>query len=96
MDGLVRVVLTNFCVPRGPRFGGAAGGGPRGTQKLIFFCSHEPFTKIFLKRKPRENLAKTWRKASDVVSMPASSSTTDQAWKRIFKPEIRHGNDLHA
>ena len=25
---MVQVVHTNFCVPRGPRFGGAAGRGP--------------------------------------------------------------------
>ncbi len=45
------VVRTNFCMPLGPR---AAGGGPSGTQKLI--------KQICLKRKPRENLAKSSRK----------------------------------
>ena len=58
-------VLTSFCVPRGPRFGGAAGRGPRGTQKLIFSSARtdhyenifeafslpaRTFTKIFSKR----------------------------------------------
>ena len=54
-----------FLCAAGARARGAADQGPRGTQKLIiicFFCSPEPFTKKFLKRKPRENLAKTLRK----------------------------------
>ena len=60
---LVAMVLTNFCVPRGPRFGGAVQRGPPRHAKIdLIFCSHGPFTKIFLKRKPRENLAKTLRK----------------------------------
>ena len=54
--------LPIFACRGGPGSAARCGGGPRGTQKLICFCSPEPFTKIFWKRKPRENLAKTWRK----------------------------------
>ena len=44
-------VLTNFCVPRGPRFGGAAGRGPPWHAK-IDFCSlpAQTITKIFSNR----------------------------------------------
>ena len=47
--------LINFCVPQGP---------PRHAKidYCFLFCSPEPFTKIFWKRRPRENLAKTKRK----------------------------------
>ena len=40
-------------------------GPPRHAKIDFFFYSREPFTKIFLKRKPRENLAKTSRKACE-------------------------------
>ena len=42
-------VLTNFCVPRGPRFGGAAGRGPPRHAKIDFFvlCPHGPLRKYF-------------------------------------------------
>ena len=47
---MVKFVLTNFCVPRGPRFGGAAGGGSRGTQKFIFVLLARTFHEnIFVK-----------------------------------------------
>ena len=49
----------------GPGSAARCGGGPRGTQQLIKFFgfgSPEPFTKIFWKRSPRENITKTLRK----------------------------------
>ena len=62
-DGLGKMVLPNFCVPLGPR---AAGGGPSGTQKLIYFLLartfHENIFEAKASRKPCENLAKTSRK----------------------------------
>ena len=64
-DLWLRWFLPIFACRGGPGSAARCGGGPRGTQKLIrifCFCSPEPFTKIFLKRKPRENLAKTLRK----------------------------------
>ena len=65
VDFWLRWFLPIFACRGGPGSAARCGGGPRGTQKLIricFFCSPEPFTKIFWKRKPRENLAKTSRK----------------------------------
>ena len=62
VDFWLRWFLLIFACRGGPGSAARCGGGPRGTQKLIrffFFCSPEPFTKIFWKRKPRENLAKT-------------------------------------
>ena len=57
----LRWFLPIFACRGGPGSAAPRGGGPRGTQKLIrkCFCSPEPFTKIFWKRKPRENLTKT-------------------------------------
>ena len=66
--------LPIFACRGGPGSAAPRGGGPRGTQKLIifwFFCSPEPFTKIFWKRKPRENLAKTLRKPPE--NLPKTS-----------------------
>ena len=66
-DGLGKMVLPNFCVPLGPR---AAGGGPSGTQKLIYFLLartfHENIFEAKASRKPCENLAKTSRKPPKV------------------------------
>ena len=45
---LGKMVPTNFCVPRGPRFGGAAGRGPPRHAKIDFFlCPHGPLRKYF-------------------------------------------------
>ena len=64
VDLWLRWFLPIFACRGGPGSAARCGRGPRGTQKLIriFFCSPEPFTKIFWKRKPRENPAKTSRK----------------------------------
>ena len=45
---LGKMVPTNFCVPRGPRFGGAAGRGPPRHAKIdLFLCPHGPLRKYF-------------------------------------------------
>ena len=53
----------------------AAGRGPPRHAKIdFFFCSREPFTKIFLKRKPRENLTKTLRKSHENAWIPIENA----------------------
>ena len=65
---LVAMVLTNFCVPRGPRFGGAVRRGPPLHAKidtnmfLLAWTFHENIFEAKASRKPGENLAKTLRK----------------------------------
>ena len=78
VDLWLRWFLPIFACRGGPGSAARCGGGPRGTQKLIricFFCSPEPFTKIFWKRKPREepreNLPKTFRKPPE--NLPKTS-----------------------
>ena len=68
--------LPIFACRGGPGSAARCGGGPRGTQKLIkiFFCSSEPFTKIFWKRKPRENLTKTLRKSHENAWIPIENA----------------------
>ena len=62
---LAVTILTNFCMPRGPRFGGAAGRGPPRHAKIdqFFFLLawnfHENILEAKASRKPCENLAKT-------------------------------------
>ena len=65
------------------RAAGAPGGG-RGPQRhakidYLFFCSPEPFTKIFSKRKPRENLAKTSRKPCENLTKASRKPHEDLA-----------------
>ena len=90
-------------VRRRPR----CGGGPRGTQKLIkfFFCSSEPFTKIFLKRQPRENLTKTLRKSHENAWIPIENAcflsktrsnkvfAEKKVSEEIFKYYLNHARD---
>ena len=76
--------LPIFACRGGPGSAAPRGGGPRGTQKLIFFYARtdhyenifeafslpaRTFTKIFSKRKPRENLAKTSRKPRENLAL---------------------------
>ena len=69
-----RWFLPIFACRGGPGSAAPRAGAPAARKKIICFWSREPFTKIFLKRKPRENLTRTLRKSYENAWIPIENA----------------------